>query len=278
MRILSRTIVGILPRSVVERRVRATLDTVSTSIAAGNLRIFAEIGSVVGRFLVAFSDDRAADREKLAGFMQTLVPGPVDTGGQDLLKRGLSSWYEAAFETDRDVRAEKIFFGNCLIGLHEQTRVQPDIDEALEAPLRLTVGDELGRWLFDRPVIGRMPLRRPLQRLADAVEYAVMRLIARGLREGTTRMMMRLRLPSGDLRLGRAVLSSLSTPIPPELATIDLPEVRDFVTEHTGRDARGATDWASLPDRMRFIIALFRAVQKDRAFFDPPFADGRAEA
>lgn len=264
------TIDRLIRNSAIERRVNATMDTVSAALAAGNLRIFAEIGAAVGRFLITLGEDEAYDEEKLEAFLDTLVEGPVHTGGQDLLKRALRCWYEAAFEEDPDVRAEKLLLGNCLMALHEQTRVQPDIDEALEAPLRLTVGDELSRWIFDRPVMRRIPGRRSLERLADRVGHAFMRSVARVLRQGTTRLLMRLRLPDGDLWLGRPVGRSITIPLSEELATIELPELRSFLEPHGKGRPRGATDWASLPDRMRYIVGLFRAVQKDRTLYRPP--------
>lgn len=260
----------LIRNSVVDRRVNEILSTVSDALAAGNLRIFAEIGSVLGRFLAMLGEDEAYDGERLAAFLGTLVDGPVETGGQDLLKRALTRWYEAAFEEDPDVKAEKLFLGNCLLALHEQTRVQPDIDEALEAPLRLAQAREPGRWLLDRTALGRLPLRAPLQRIADRVERAFLRSIAHVLRQGTTRLMMRLRLPDGDLWLGRPVGKAISTPLSDELATIDLPEVRSFLEPHGRGRPRGATDWGSLPDRMAYIVGLFRAVQKDRALYEPP--------
>ncbi len=261
----------LIRHSVIERRVNATLDTVSSALAAGNLRIFAEIGPAVGRFLTTFHDDEAFDAEKLAAFLETLVDGPVETGGQDLLQQALTRWYEAAFEEDRDAKAEKIFLGNCLLALHEQTRVQPDIDEALEAPLRLVVGDEWSRWIFSRPMLRHMPLRARLGRVIDGLERAFLRTIAHALRQGTTRLMMRLRLPSGDLWLGKPIGREIAVALAPELVTLELPEVRSFVEPHGRGRPRGATDWASLPERMRYIVGLFRAVQRDRSLYLPPF-------
>lgn len=260
----------LIRNSVVERHVDAILSTVSDAIAAGNLRIFAEIGTVLGRFVTVLGRDRAYDEAHLASFLDTLVDGPVEVGGQDLLKRALTCWYEAAFEEDRDAKAEKLFLGNCLIGLHEQTRVQPEIDEALEAPLRLTMGYEPGRWLLNRPALRWLPMRQVLQRVTDGIGHAFMRRLAHMLRQGTTRLMMRLRLPHGDLWLGKPVRSSITTPLSEELATLDLPEVRSFVEPHGRGRPRGATDWASLPERMRYIVGLFRAVQKDRTLWEAP--------
>lgn len=257
--------------SGLNRRLQSTLSTVSAAIAAGNLRIFAEIGSVVGRFLRTFGEDEAYDQAKLDAFLETLVPGPVELGGQDLLGEGLTSWYRARFEKDPDRKAERILLGNCLMGLHEQTRVQPDIEEALEAPLRLTVGDELGRWVSRSPVLQHLPGRARLRGVADRLEHAFLRSVARTLRRGITRYFMRFQLPDGDLRLGRSVRRSLSTPLSEELATIELPELRSFLERQGGFRDRGATDWSSLEDRMRYIIVLFRRAQTDRRLFEPPF-------
>jgi hypothetical protein len=40
----------------------------------------------------------------------------------------------------------------------------------------------------------------------------------------------------------------------------------------------GARDWADLPDRLHFIIELFRCYQEIRDLFEPPFTAEQVEA
>jgi hypothetical protein len=40
----------------------------------------------------------------------------------------------------------------------------------------------------------------------------------------------------------------------------------------------GALDWADLPDRLHFIVDLFRCYQERRALLEPPFTDEQVAA
>ncbi|MGD8859266.1 MAG: cyclic nucleotide-binding domain-containing protein [Myxococcales bacterium] len=267
-------VAALVARTRLRRAVQATLDTVAAAIAAGNLRIFAEVGGFLARFVTLFADDQAFDRDKLDAFVAGLVPGPVELGGQALLAGAASAWYEAAFEKDPKLKSEKVMLGNCLIGLHEQTRVQPDIVEALEAPLRLHLGDELGTWLFGRSALRHLPGSDWLRRRTVQAEQALTRAIGRRIRRTITRRMMRLRLVDREVRLGQAVPRFQARGSWPEaLREPGHPPLVELLERYRIADApdRGAIDWARLDDRMRFIITLFRASAKQtQSFFPPP--------
>jgi hypothetical protein len=51
------------------------------------------------------------------------------------LQQAFTCYYQAFFEGDAHKRAERLLFANIAIGLHEQTRLQPEIAEALDAAL-----------------------------------------------------------------------------------------------------------------------------------------------
>lgn len=262
-----------MARSRLRRAVDSTLDTVATAIAAGNLRIFAEVGAFLARFVTLFADDAAFDRAKLDAFVAGLTPGAVELGGQALLAGAATAWYEAAFERDPKAKAEKILLGNCLVGLHEQTRVQPDIVEALEAPLRLHLGDELGTWLFGKSPLRLLPASDWLRRTTCRAERALARATGRRLRLTITRRMMRLRLADRDIWLGRAVPRFQAEGAWPEaLKEVRHPPLLELLQRYQVADApdRGAVDWSNLDERMRFIITLFRASAKETGSFFPP--------
>jgi len=40
----------------------------------------------------------------------------------------------------------------------------------------------------------------------------------------------------------------------------------------------GALDWADLPDRLHFIVDLFRCYQESRDLFEPPFTPEQVSA
>src|SRR6185436_12885479 len=71
---------------------------------------------------------------KTSRFCAELRPGdPPD--GQRLLRAAFAAYGEARFQADPDARSELNFFANLLAGYHEQTRLQPEITEALDAAI-----------------------------------------------------------------------------------------------------------------------------------------------
>jgi hypothetical protein len=113
---------------------RAPFERASDAVARGNCKVFAEIGRVFAAFVAGCLPDGSYDAAKIAAFCASLHPGPPPDG-QEILRRAFTSYYAALFEPDADVRAEQIFFANLAIGLHEQTRLQPEIVAALDAPV-----------------------------------------------------------------------------------------------------------------------------------------------
>ncbi len=93
-----------------------------------------------------------------------------------MLKDAFTSYFEARKQTDEKVKAEMILYSNLLIGYHEQTRLQPQIVEALNAAF--TNEDELksnllrellpGFWLRIRYYISKLLQRKlPLDEAID---------------------------------------------------------------------------------------------------------------
>lgn len=240
------------------RRLDTALAEVSGRIAAGNRLIFAEIGPLFVRFVHAFAADGRRDPERLEALLAALRPGAPALGGQELLHGAVRAYFEAAGESDPKRRAEKILLGSFKIGLHEQVRVDPMIDEALDAPLRLLVTDLLGLlpgWLARR-VEG--PWRPRLTRWAR-------RLI--------TARLMCIRLPYGDLRLGEELPQLPARRLFPDLlATLDNPELAELYRRFDRGLPKRAIDWSEVDERMRYIVNLFRSRQKSLELFEPPFS------
>ena len=181
----------------------------------------------------------------------------------------------AAGESDAATRAELILLANCQIGLHEQTRLQDDIQDAMNAPVAAFVTDGLGRLLLVRlafVLLGPIGIRRELVRAAIQGEW----------QRVATRFSLRLSLPGGRvLPLGGDWIPWPSQ-IPEPLRTLRHPELIAFLQrfdEDTERlRTRGAENWSRLSDRMGFICELFRAEQQNGSLFDQPFSDAaRAE-
>src|SRR5262245_18506397 len=118
---------------------RAVVAEVSDQIAAGNLEVFAELASLFARFFHTFSDPTRRNADELRSFISILKAGPPERDGQDLLKLAFTSYVAAADAPTSKERAELVLYANLLIGLHEQTRLQPNIKGSIDAPLSPSV-------------------------------------------------------------------------------------------------------------------------------------------
>ncbi len=166
-----------------------------------------------------------------------------------------------------------MLLANLEIGFHEQTRLQPEIQRAMEAAPD-TVEDLKSR------LLGLLPggwlaglLLRPITALA-----ALYRRFARDLtRRIISEALMVLRMPDGVLSLGM----NLDVPVPAVFAALDEPGLLALVSSVEPPDGVcddcGAEDWADLRQRMHYIFHLFRAVHEKPALFDAPFSAEQVE-
>jgi hypothetical protein len=256
----------------------AVFERTADAVARGNRKVFEEIGYEFARFLALFSDGRVED-VRLDAFCEELHPGdPPD--GQQLLRDAFTH-YHRALTAAADQRPQWLLLANLEIGFHEQTRLQPEIIEAMNAPvvdprlLRRRLIEEL----FPDPA---SRLRYILAALAGKAQSLIEnrdRLAAEAQRLGRlaiTDHMMTLDLPGGHTvrlgdDLGRNYPASLQHITVPELAAL-LAQAASAV-DRTPGGASGVEDWGSLPDRMHFIADLFRVYHFVPELFDPPFTD-----
>jgi hypothetical protein len=259
--------------------VREVLGTVSTSIAVGNRKVYAELAPLFAKFVRIFRDSNggAADIEAFVG---SLDPRPSSTdGGQAPLRPAFRAYYDAIGTTDATKKARLMLLGNCLIGQHEQTRLDPQIQEAMDAP----IDDLVEKYL--KPGKGGGLIAR----LEDAIERPIEAWVTVAKmvwEEIATRLMMSLSLPGGQLLpLGKNIpAEAAGRPFLPEaLRDIDAPAdvvalLEEFDRAHgDGDDGSASIDWRVLNDRMNFIVNLFRSRQQDLELLGPPFsADQRA--
>lgn len=252
----------------------AAFERTSEAVARGNRKVFEEIGYEFARFL-ALLEGGPLDDDALAGFYDGLKPGTPPVG-QDYLRAAFTHYHDASRATGTK-RAQYLLLANLEVGFHEQTRLQPEILEAMNAPivdpaaLRGQLFDELFPDVGSRARLALARLSGRADRLlaaTDALAHETQRLG----RLAITDLLMTLELPDGRvMRLGR----DLAGEYPESLRTVTLPGLASLLAQvDPGPDTlagSGSEDWSRLPDRMRFIAELFRAYQLDPALFDPPF-------
>lgn len=262
------------------------LDTSATALAGeavsrGNLVVFAEIGREVARYLAELGGETAFDAAPIERFCSQLAPGDPP-GGQGLLRQAFAHYHRARFEPQPKRRAELTFLANLEIGLHEQTRLQPEIEAALDAP---STAPETFKRRALAALFPDLEAARRLFRRSAHVDLAFDRLAAearRALRGAITECLMTYTLPTGEvLRIGRDVLP----PSSPSLARLEDPELPELIALVARLDAapetpRGsaASDWADLGERMHYIVEVFRSSFESPEMFQPPFSPKQVAA
>lgn len=251
---------------LVRNSVVGTLREVSQQVAEGNLKVFQELAPLFAEYIDLLQSE--ASDAQLEEFYDSLRPGTSESGGQEPLRLAFRSWTQASRTTDPQARAEHMLYGNCLIGLHEQTRLQPHIADALSAPIRLLFRQELQKRL---PRLLGVPLAFLISLLFQRMLHSVQELWLKI----ATRYVMNLSLPGDQqLPLGRDIPHHPAV-FPPTLRQLRMPELiqllKQFDQNLDSTVGSRATNWAELPDRMGFIVELFRSRQEDLSLFSAPF-------
>jgi hypothetical protein len=251
------------------QQARDTIALVSAEVADGNRKVFVELAPLFVRFVAVMAGPPADRGPQLAAFLDALRPGPSDRGGQEVLRLAFGNYAAAATEPDPAATAQLVLLANCQIGLHEQTRLQEDIQGAMDAPVAEMITDGIGRLLSVRLAflfLGPIGVTRERVRAAIQEDW---RCIA-------TRLSMRLSLPDGRvLPLGgdRIPWPNQIPEILRQLTNADLIALlRRFDDDLTRLRAQGARDWCRLQDRMGFICELFRAEQLTASMRGQPFS------
>ncbi|MGH3928282.1 MAG: hypothetical protein ACRDTT_36385, partial [Pseudonocardiaceae bacterium] len=257
----------------------SSFERASEAIARGNRKVFEEIAWEFARFLAVFADATTFDADRLAGFCAALRPGePPD--GQRYLVQAFTSYYRALFEPDPKTREELLLLGNVAVSLHEQTRLQTEITDALNAPVVDPL--ELRRRLLEILLPGLGWLARLRWRLAsriglrDPVDVALSRLVEQARMLGrvvVTEHVMTFGLPDGArLKLGQDLRGDFPAALA-RLVDAELLALLELVdpTPDSLRETAVA-DWSVLPDRMHFVVDMFRCFQQRGDLLSPPFS------
>ena len=234
----------------------------SDAVARGNLKVFEEIGLEFARYL----QDGAAPDES------TVVAATGDRP-TSLLRHAFARYERLRSEPDPKRHAEAALLANLEIGLHEQTRLQPEILEALDAgsATELDLGRRVLVALFPSATRWWPLVRRPAAATVGVVARAIQRASSRLAREAITDSFMTLALPGRVLALGTHLADAypdvLAEPADPELNEL----LARFEPVAPAPDDCGARDWSDLHQRMHYIVHLFRAFHLSEQLSQPPF-------
>jgi hypothetical protein len=248
----------------------------SDAVGRGNRKVFEEIGLEFARYLHEVAPDAGADSAQLRAFLVGLRPGEPPEG-QLYLRRAFTRYARVAATTDEAERAQLLLLANLEIGMHEQTRLQPEIRESLDAPY--DVQQDLGRrLLLALAPWWRWPVPRVLTKPVGALGARAQRGLAEMLREIITRSLMVMSLPGRVLYLG----AHMDEPVPAALAELTNTELTGllgrFEPKLPGVDDAGAHDWSEFDQRMHYIAHLFRAFHFHEELLDPPFTPEEVQA
>lgn len=250
---------------------------ISEAVAKGNKKVFEEIGFEFTRFIASCFNDAEPNLQHCELFCREMRDGdPPD--GQQYLKRAFTNYYMAFFERDEQLRLEKLLLANLEIGFHEQTRLQPEISDSLNAvftgkeTFRQEVIDFLfppGRWLSQIRLLYLKTTGRT-SRLEAAIDRLIMEL-QHLVRKQITAYLMTLNLPHESLLLSKDLQRAYPQMLS-HLSHKDLIELMAKIdTTPESLEESGAEDWACLTDRMHFITELFRCYQFDEQLYQPAF-------
>jgi hypothetical protein len=251
----------------------------SDAVARGNLKVFEEIGFEFAQYLEQCRAESSADSPEFEGFVRSLRSGDPPEG-QEYLRKAFTHYQQAVRAADSPGRDQRIFLANVEIAFHEQTRLQPEIQEGMEA-VPDTVED-LGARILPVlfPITRRFIrfLRRMLASLLGIPGRSLQNFLRDATRRAVTESLMVLSFP-GDVTI--ALGRHLDHPFPDGLLTVDDAELelmlKRFEPEGALDDC-GAEDWSDLEQRMHFAVHLFRAFHQRTELLDPPFTPEQIQA
>lgn len=250
-----------------------SISLISADIAAGNLKVFSELGPVFSAMVDAFDKSLQGDPGAVEIVLNGLIPGSTFEGGQDLLASAIRDFHVALHEKDPVKKAELMLRANSQTGLHEQIRLQPYIAGALEAPLPTSFSATIHEQVATtEPVHTHYVLHGILEKLiapiGKKVHDAWLHL--------STHYLMTLFMPDEVLHLGHDLPKPAGAPFFPDQlmnpqdeklnALLQQFEARMKTTEHSH-----SNNWAKLEDRMHYILNLFRSRQQHSPMHGTPF-------
>ncbi|MEX2264259.1 MAG: hypothetical protein WD696_20055 [Bryobacteraceae bacterium] len=271
------------PETRLDRAVRQihspfdAFERASDAVARGNRKVFEEIGRQFARYMHTCPEDVLPDSKAFQTFLAGLREGDPPEG-QELLRRSFRHYQQQGFETGDQLRAELIFLANIEIGLHEQTRLQPEIREAMDAPglTAHVTGAHILAAVFPHSKRWWPLIRRPAAAVLQGLGVSFSRFALKLTRLAITDSLMVLSLPGNVLALGR----HLEAAFPALLRKPEQEELRSLLARFEpappASDDCGAKDWSNLSQRVHYILHLFRSNHDRADLFTPPFTSEQA--
>jgi hypothetical protein len=244
----------------------------SDAVARGNLKVFEEIGLEFARYLDACAPAATRDSTRFERFLGGLRPGDPPEG-QRYLRQAFVRYERTLLEREPKLRMQLAVLANLEVGFHEQTRLQPEICEALDSAY--STQKDLGRRVLEALVPSATRwwslVRQPAIVIVSLVAAGAQRSASRLAREVITESVMVLLLPGRSLSLAAhlsdAFPEALDEPVDKELIEL----LARFEPAAPALDDCGARDWSDLHQRMHYITHMFRALHLSKELSRPPF-------
>lgn len=195
------------------------------------------------------------------------------------MKQAFNRYYQAFFESDKKKKAELMLMANIEIGFHEQTRLQPEIAEAMEASVidPALFKEKLLRTLFPNQnwLLSVGSIFKRYLNVPTPLDIATGKFAAEArhrIRLFLSAHLMELGFPKGvRLHLGK----DLKANFPPSVKKLTNPDLMALLKKidptPDSLAETGAVDWANLNDRLHFIADLFRCYHETPDLLSPPF-------
>jgi hypothetical protein len=249
-----------------------SISLISADIAAGNLKVFSELGPVFSAMVDAFDKSLKGDRDAVELVLEKLQPGDTAEGGQDLLGNAIRDFHSALHEPNHFKKAELMLRANAQTGLHEQIRLQPYIAAAMEAPLHYNFSTSIKEHLTKiAPEHKHHLIHGILENWVNPIAHK----IHNTWLNLSTHYLMTLVLPDGVLHLGHDLPKPAGANLFPDpLVNLQDPELNNLLIQfeaHSTTSHSKARNWARLEDRMHYILNLFRSRQQHRPLHESPF-------
>ena len=248
------------------------VERAGAAVARGNKKVFDEIGVEFARYLDECPADEPVDSPAFRAFGDGLRDGDPPEG-QRYLRAAFGRYQQLRNVDEPGPRAELAVLANLEIGLHEQTRLDPEIREALDAADATT--QDLGRRalaaVFPSSEHWWAAARRPAAATVGALAAGLQRGSSKLARELITESMMVLSLPGRVLLLGANLDDAFPDELrkPTERDLVDL--LARFEPVPPAADDCAVHDWSVYEQRMHYIAHLFRAFHLDQGLASPPF-------